>query len=103
MRKLVFALLFVALSIASAKTYSVTLYQPSVVGGTELRPGDYKLDVKDSAVVIKNGKQSVESAVKVENSDAKFSSTTVRYANSDGKFRIQEIRLGGTTLKLVFN
>ncbi len=97
----VFAIL--ALSIASAATYRVTLFQPAVVQGQELQPGDYRLDVKGSKVIIVNHKQSVEAPVKVENVDKKFSSTTVRYAQASGKMSIQEIRLGGTTTKLVFN
>jgi hypothetical protein len=81
----------------------VTLFQPSVVQGTELKAGDYKLNLKDSKVVIANGRQSIEANVKVENSDQKFSATSVRYANGDGKYSVQEIRLGGTKTKLVFH
>jgi hypothetical protein len=93
----------VALAVASAKTYSVTLFQDSVLAGTELKAGDYRLDLTDSKIVVKSGKKVVESPVKVETGDTKFSATTVRYANSEGKFRIQEIRLGGTNLRLIVN
>jgi hypothetical protein len=102
-KRILVVFLFVALAVASAKTYSVTLFQPSVVAGTELKAGDYRVNVDNDKVVITNGKQSVESAVKVEQTDSKFGSTTVRYANDEGKYRIQEIRLGGTKLKLVFD
>ncbi len=27
--------------LASAKSYSITLFEPSVIGGTELKPGNY--------------------------------------------------------------
>jgi hypothetical protein len=100
-KRFLFVFAIVALAVASAKTYSVTLFQDSVLAGTELKAGDYRLDVTDSKIVVKAGKQVVESAVKVEKGDSKYSSTTVRYANSDGKYRIQEIRLGGTNLKLL--
>jgi len=103
MRKFVFLFMVLAVSVASAKTYSITLFQPSVVGGTELKAGNYKLDLTDTKVVISRGGQKVESAVKVENGGDKFRSTTVRYATSDGKYTIQEIRLGGTTTRLVFD
>lgn len=102
-KRLLFAFLVFALALTSAKTYTVTLFQPSVVAGEELKPGDYKLELKDSKVVITNGRQSVESPVKVQNSDTKYEVTSVRYANGDGKYRVQEIRLGGTNLKLVFD
>ncbi len=103
MKKLILAFLLLALAVASAKTYSVTLFQPTVVAGTELKAGDYKINLENDKVVISNGKSSVESAVKVEQNNSKFNSTSVRYANGEGKNRVQEIRLGGTKLKLVFN
>lgn len=100
-----FLLLFfvLGLALASAKTYSLTLFQPSVVGGTQLKAGDYQIDVQDSKVIIKAGKQLVESAVKVENADSKYASTTVRYAAGEGASKIREIRLGGTRMRLLFD
>ncbi|HVX65572.1 MAG TPA: hypothetical protein VHA11_03170 [Bryobacteraceae bacterium] len=92
-----------SLAIASAKTYKVTLFQPTVLSGTELKPGNYKLNVENDKVVITDGKQSAETTVKVEQGATKFQSTTVRYAADAGKNRVQEICLGGTTIKLVFN
>jgi hypothetical protein len=53
--------------------------------------------------VIEKGKEKVEAAVKVENVDSKFSTTSVRYTNAEGKMKVTEIRLGGTTTKVVFN
>jgi hypothetical protein len=100
-KRFLFVFAIVALAVASAKTYSVTLFQDSVLAGTELKAGDYRLDLTDSKIVVKSGKQVVESAVKVEKGESKYSSTSVRYANGDGKYRIQEIRLGGTNLKLL--
>ncbi len=102
MKKLAVVLL-AALSIASAKTYRITLYQPSVVSGTELKPGDYKLDVTDQKVVISQGKITAESPAKLQTDGQKYSSTSVRYAVRDGKNHVVEIRLGGTNTKLVLN
>jgi hypothetical protein len=53
--------------------------------------------------VLSKAGASVEANVKVESAESKFNSTSVRYQNGDGKYRIQEIRLGGTKTKLVFN
>jgi len=103
MKKLMLAFLVLALSVASAKTCNVRLHQPSVVGDTELKAGDYKLDVQDTKIVLKGEKVAVESVVKVETVDSKYPSTSVRYANADGKNRLQEIRLGGTNMKLVLS
>ena len=96
--------LFVVLgltAIASAKSYSITLFEPSIIGGAELKPGDYTLELKDEKVVIRKGKQMGEAPVKVETADSKYSTTTVRYRNGDGKYRIQEIHLGGTNMRLL--
>src|SRR6187551_532770 len=103
MNKLAFSFSVFALAIAgAASTYNVTLFQPSIVNGTELKPGEYKVEVKDNTAVISKGKQSVQAPVKTETADSKFSSTSVRYLNGDGKYRLQEIRIGGTNTKLVF-
>jgi len=100
--RIVFAFALLGLAIASAKTYDVTLYSPVTVGGTELKPGQYSVEVKDSRAVIRNGQVQSEAPVKVENVDSKYGATTVRYANEGGKLQIQEIRLGGTKTRLVF-
>jgi len=102
-RKLVILFAIVAIGVASAASYRVTLFQPTVVQGQELKPGQYKLDLNDTKLVIGNGKTSVEMKVQVENCDEKFNTTTIRYATTDGKYSIQEIRLGGTKTKLVLN
>jgi hypothetical protein len=103
-KKLALSLSVFALAVASAASkYTVTLYQPSIVNGTELKPGDYKVEVNDNTVTISKGKQSVQAPVKTETADSKFSSTSVRYLNGDGKYRVQEIRIGGTNTKLVFS
>jgi hypothetical protein len=93
----------VSLIVASAATYNVTLFQPSMVSGTELKPGDYKLTVEDGKAMISKGKEKVEAAVRLENGDTKNSSTSVRYINENGKMKVQEIRLGGTNTRVVFN
>ena len=90
-------------AVASAKSYTVNLFQPAVLGSTELKPGEYKVEVVDQKAVVRNGKLHGEFPVKVENGDSKFSTTTVRFSNGDGKLHIQEIRLGGTTTTLVFS
>jgi hypothetical protein len=100
-KRFLFVFAILALAVASAKTYSVTLFQDSVLAGTELKAGDYRIEVTDSKIVVKSGKQVVESPVKVEKADTKYTATMVRYASGEGNYRIQEIRLGGTNLKLI--
>jgi len=92
-----------AVASASAKSYSVTLYEPAVLGNMTLKAGDYKVDVDDQKAVLTSGKIRCEAPVKVESADTKYSSTTVRFANGDGKMHVQEIHIGGSKTKLVFN
>jgi hypothetical protein len=104
MKKILFGFATLALAVASAATtYKVTLFQNSTINGTELKPGDYKFELIDNKVVVKSGKKTVEADVKVESASEKFGATSVRYTTVDGKNQVQEIRLGGTSTKLVFN
>ncbi len=103
-KKLLLALSTVALAVAgAAETHRVTLFQPSVVNGTTLKPGDYKVEVNDNKVAISRGKERVEADVRVESADQKFPSTSVRYSNGNGQMKVEEIRIGGTKTKLVFS
>src|SRR5262249_20593940 len=88
---------------AAAADYRVTLHEKSVVAGTELAPGDYKLEVDGDKVKFMSKKQNAEAPVKMESGKEKYGTTAVRYSNGDGKYKIQEIRWGGTTPRLVFN
>ena len=90
----------VALAVASAaSSYSVTFYQPVTVNGKQLKPGDYKLELKsDNMAIIKQGKDETEAPVKVETENQKFSRSSVRLNGT----QVEEIRLGGTDKRLVF-
>src|SRR5690349_21746995 len=103
MKKILFAFTTLALAAASAATYKLTLFQPSMINGTELKAGSYKIELKDNKAVFKGAKNVVEADVKVESTPEKFGTTSVRYDNADGKMKVTEIRLGGTNSKLVLN
>jgi hypothetical protein len=102
-KKLVVSVLaFAGIALAAGKSYTVTLYAPAMVGTTELKPGEYRVEVENDKAVIKSGKKTQkETSVKVEAADAKYDRTSVRLGAGE-KPQIQEIRLGGTNTKLVF-
>jgi hypothetical protein len=104
MKKTLFALALSALALgsASAKQYTVTLFRPAVVAGTEVKPGDYQIDIKGDKITFKGSKINAECNAVVETSGDKFLNTAVRYEERDGKFHVQEIRIGGTDKKVVF-
>jgi hypothetical protein len=102
-KTLLFVCLLAGMAFASPKSFTVTLFEPATIGGTELKAGDYRCELQEQKVVFKHGHDTAEAAVKVESGDGKYSSTTVRYANADGKNKVEEIRVGGTNMKLVLN
>lgn len=87
---------------AVGKTHTIMLHNPTSIGGTELKPGTYKMQIEGETVTITNGKQSATSNVKVEEADEKFSRDSVRYTEADGKMKVREIRVGGSNTRLVF-
>jgi len=91
------------LSIAQAATYTVSLIEPAVVKGQNLKPGDYRMEVKDSSVILTKGKQHLEVSAKIEDGHEKFDRTQVLYNENKGKFSIQEIHLGGTATKVTLD
>jgi len=103
MKKVVLSVVaFAGMALAAGKTYDLKLYGPAMVGNTELKAGEYRVEVTDDKAVIKGAKVQKEAAVKVETGDDKYSTTTVRLSAGE-KPQIKEIRLGGTKTKLVFS
>jgi hypothetical protein len=89
-----------ALAVASAATsYSVTFYQPVMINGSELKAGDYKVELKDKTAVIKQGKVMTEAPVTVQNDSQKYQRTAVRLNG----MQVEEIRIGGTSTRIVFD
>jgi len=103
MKKAIAVLLALGISAAyAASSYQFTLYKSTTINGTQLKAGSVKLDLQGDKVVIKQGKTSVESNVTVQNGDRKFNASSVTY-NADAADEVQEIRLGGTATKLLFD
>ena len=99
-KKIVLGFAFLALAIASAaSSYTVTFYQPVMINGSELKPGDYKVELKDKTAVIKQGKTVTEAPVSVQNDSQKYQRTAVRLNG----MQVEEIRIGGTSTRIVFD
>ena len=96
-------LMTLALSVASAKSYTVETFLPMVLAGTELKPGEYTLDLNGDSVVMRKGKVKAEANVKVETNGAKSKSTKFVCDETGGSYQVKEIHLGGTNTKLVVN
>jgi hypothetical protein len=93
-----------SLGIASAKTYSFRLDNPTKVGETELKPGDYHVKLEGSAAVftkMENAKSWTIPAA-IESNPTKFPQTIVLTNSGSGVATLKEIDLGGSTTKLEF-
>lgn len=103
MKNFVLAFVVFALALASAGTvpsghsYNVTFSQNTVVAGTQLAPGDYRLTVAADKVTLVKGKVNVEVPAKIETTEKKFDETSIRYAGE----KLSEIRVGGTKTRIV--
>ncbi len=103
MKKVLITFATFAVAAASAATYNVQLLEPTVVNGNVLKAGEYKLEVNQDTAVFKSGKKTTEAKVKVQTADQKFGATSFRYdRGNDGSMKLQEVRIGGSTTRLVF-
>jgi len=98
----VFAIL--GLSVASAKTFQITLDSMSKAGSAELKPGTYDvaLDASKVRFVDPSTQKAIETTAKIVNVDKKFRYTAVETKQENGGTQIQEIDLGGTKTKIQF-
>lgn len=98
-KRLLCGLAFAGMGVLSAaNSYNVTFYDPVMINGTTLKPGDYSLEIKENAAIIKQGKVMAQAPVKLENSDKKFPTNAVRMNGA----RLDSIQLGGTRTRVVF-
>ena len=88
---------------APGSSFKLILVQPSVVKGTELKAGDYRVNLGTEKVTFVTGKTAVDVSVKIETGNEKYDTTSIRYITEAGKEVITEIRIGGSNTRLVFN
>jgi len=109
LRKFILAFAILALAAAFAGTIPahgpacwINLLAPSVVQGTPLTAGEYRVTVNAEKATFVRGKVSVTVDVKVETEERKFDSTALRFVEIAGKPNLTEIRIGGSKTKLLF-
>jgi hypothetical protein len=92
------------LSIASAKSYEITLSSTSKVGTTQLAAGAYKLKVDGTKATFVNldTSKEVSATVKVDTGDKKYEVTAIDSTKSGDVEQINAIELGGSKTKLEF-
>ncbi len=88
-----------ALGIASAETaFDITFYDNVSVGKTELKAGDYKVEMQGDKAVFTSGKKTIQIPATVGKSEQPFASTVFVTQRS----KLREIDLGGTQDKILF-
>jgi hypothetical protein len=98
--KLTFGLGTLALGIASAaSSYSVKINESMSIGGTQLKAGEYKVEMVGDKALFKIGKSVVEVPATLGKSDRMYPYTALVTENS----KIVEIDFGGTTAKILFS
>ena len=102
MSKLLLGACVFALGIATAaSTYHVKIADPTWVGGTQLKPGEYDVKVDGDKITFKQGKNVVAVAAKVETSATKYSDTQMDIKTENGQAKLKELDLGGTKSKIM--
>ena len=86
---------------AAASTYHVKISDPTWVGGSELKPGEYQVTVDGDKVSFKQGKTVVSVSAKVETNASKYSDTQMDVKTINGQAKLQELDLGGTKSKIM--
>jgi uncharacterized protein YdbL (DUF1318 family) len=92
------------LSLAGAKSYDVTFDSATKVGSVELKAGKYSLAVMDDSKVkfVSSNGEAVEASAKVTTVDKKFQATQIDLKQINGTAQVNEIDLGGTKTKILF-
>jgi hypothetical protein len=103
MLKRIAILALLSVSLASAKTYTFIVSEPTKVGQAQLKPGEYSLKLEGPQVLLMDGNgHRIDATAKVETTDNKFDQTKVSSSTVDGTNRIRSIELGGSKTKVVF-
>ena len=102
MKKMMLGACVFALGIATAASiYHVKIADPTWVGTTELKPGEYDVKVDGDKITFKQGKKVIEVSAKVETSASKFSDTQMDIKTENGQAKLKELDLGGTKSKIM--
>jgi len=102
MKKMMLGACVFSLGIATAASnYHVKIADPTWVGQTELKPGEYQVSVDGDKVTFKQGKNVIAVAAKVETSASKFPETLMDIKTENGQAKLKELDLAGTKSKIV--
>ena len=105
MKKFLLGFAVLGLSLASAKSYEISVDTVSKVGDLQLKPGLYKVSVDGTKAKFtsEDSGKSVETNATIEsNGKSKFDATSLETEQLNGVTTIHEIDLAGTVTKIKF-
>jgi hypothetical protein len=85
----------------AASSYHVRIADPTWVGQTQLKPGEYEVKIDGDKVTFKQGKNVIAVAAKVETNASKYADTQMDIKTENGQAKLRELDLGGTKSKIV--
>jgi hypothetical protein len=88
---------------AAASSYHVKISDPTWVGTTELKPGEYAVQVEGDKVTFKMGKNVITVPAKVEENASKFADNQMLMKSENGQSKLKELDLAGTKSKILLN
>jgi hypothetical protein len=93
-----------SVTIASAKTWNISVSAPAMAGPVMLPAGNYKVKLDGATAIFRNQDTNkvYTAPVKVQNAEKKYSQTAVESTDQGGTQVIQDIQLGGTTEEIEF-
>ena len=98
--RLAFGVVALALGVASAaSSYKVKVDNTVFIGSTELKPGEYKVEMQGGKAMFKSGKTVIEVPATMGKSERSYPWTSLVTKGS----QLQEIDFGGTTENMLFN
>ena len=103
MLKRIAVLALVVVCLASAKTYTFTVTEPTQAGSVQLTAGVYNVKLEGSQVALTDSDgHRIDVTAKIETTGQKFDRTAVWTLKTDGINRIEMLQLGNTNIRVVF-
>jgi hypothetical protein len=92
-----FATVALGIACAASSSYKVTIPADTWAGDTQLKAGNYKVQVEGNQATFTSGKQKFEVPATVEQNAKKSADTLLETSGT----KLQAIDIGGTTTKIV--
>ena len=88
---------------AAAETYKFEIADPVKVGKTDLKPGKYAVDVDGDKASLKDKKgNAIDVKAKVEQAQGTAKTTLLGLSRDSGAQKLESVRPGGTSIRVVF-